>query len=81
MNEYTIEELEKTFKEHSEKAFREFELQCIKYFKEFQQPHPNVDTFFDISKALHVICKEIKEIKDRTSGVSRIEKTGIRFEA
>lgn len=78
---YTIEQLEKTFKEHSEKSLKDFEIQCIKYFKEFQQPHPNVDDFFHISKALHVICREINQLKLNTSGISRIDKTGIKFEA
>lgn len=64
MNEYTIEELEKTFKEHSEKSFRDFEKQCVEYFKEFNTPHPQVDTWFDLSRSLHVICKEINQLKE-----------------
>ncbi len=79
MSEHTIESLEKTFKEHSKKAKETHLKQCQKHELEYNEPYPH--EFFDLSAALHVICKEINELKNKTSGISRIEKTGIRFES
>ncbi len=57
MTDYTIEQLEKTFKDHSEA----FENNIIN----------EKNLGFSISKALHVICREINEIK---STLERFEK-------
>lgn len=56
MEDYTIEQLEKTFKEHSESFTREEKLRKEKYGDDYITPT------FDISAALHVICKEINQI-------------------
>lgn len=70
MTDCTIESLEKTFKEHSEKAKLEHLKQCQRHELQYNKPYPH--EFFDLSEALHVICKEINEIKDKTSGISKI---------
>ncbi len=67
--DYTIEQLEKTFKKHAEKYEQDWN----------QISSEKLD--FNISEALYVICREINQLKENTSGISRIEKTGIRFEA
>lgn len=57
--DYTIEQLEKTFKEHTEK----FEFQ-----KSLNYGNPQkVLQDFNISEALHVICREINQIKRQRS--------------
>lgn len=63
MTDYTIEQLEKTFKEHSEK----FEFQ--KTLTHGRPEHYPKD--FNISEALHVICSEINQIN---RAIDRLEK-------
>lgn len=65
MREYTVEDLEITFKEHSEKAQEQHLKQRQRHELEHNEPYPI--EFFDISEALHVICKEINEMKKQRS--------------
>ena len=58
MNEdYAIEQLEKTFKDHSEVFEREEKSRREKYPVYIT---PN----FNISEAFHVICREINQLKE-----------------
>lgn len=64
--DYTIEQLEKTFKEHSEEALKEQEFQIEKFkimWPDDQLPSHMLNSF-NISEALYVICKEINYIKN-----------------
>ena len=65
MTVYTIEQLEKTFKEHAET----YEQDCKERFDRMlaqaikingQIP---IEKYFSISEALHVICREINQLK------------------
>lgn len=64
MEEYSIEELEKKFKEHSEIFGKDDKTKRETY------PEYNRESF-NIAEALHVICREINEIK---STLDRFEK-------
>ena len=60
--EYTIEQLEKTFREHSEKFEKEEKERFENLMK---QGYPySIDRPFNVSAALHVICKEINQLKE-----------------
>lgn len=56
--DYTIEQLEKTFKEHAELFEREENHRKEICDKDYITPN------FNISEALHVICREINQLKD-----------------
>jgi hypothetical protein len=63
--EYTIEQLEKTFKSHAQKNI----IQRQRDLENFQKNYPDSEipahmlNDFCISEALHVICREINELK------------------
>jgi hypothetical protein len=63
--DYAIEQLENTFKDHAEKneknRIRDLEIFKNKYPKSEIPTHMLND--FSISEALHVICREINQIK------------------
>ena len=65
MSEYTIEQLEKTFLEHYENSIQENNKRLEKFKKEY--PDSEIPEHFlndfHISKALHIICKEINLLK------------------
>ena len=77
MTAYTLETLENAFKEHSEKAKEAHLKQCHGHEEQYNEPYPH--ELFDLSLALHVICKEIKELKDKTSGISKISDNHLKF--
>ena len=65
MEDYTIEQLEKTFKEHAEKAIIQQKEQLEKFKKDYlgsEIPCHFLNDFC-ISEALHVICREINHLK------------------
>lgn len=67
MNEdYTIEQLEKTFREHSEKFDRE-EIERFNIAMKEGRGYP-IERPFRLSEALHVICREINQLKSITNG-------------
>lgn len=57
---YTIEQLEKTFKEHAERFNQDINHQ-IKKFESQGEKYPFEE--FNVSEALHVICREINQLK------------------
>lgn len=63
MEDYTIEQLEKTFKEHSER----FEFQKSLNYGNTKKVLEDLN----ISKALHVICREINQIN---RAIDKLEK-------
>ncbi len=58
--DYTIEQLEKTFKKKYERNLEIHEILQDKYFDEFNKTEE--EPFFDICAALHVMCREINQI-------------------
>lgn len=74
--DYTIENLEKTFKEHAEKNIKNYEKDIesfkIKYPSE-KLPDHYID-YFNISEALHVICKEINQLKEKNAVSGMVKK-------
>ncbi len=69
--DYTIEQLENTFKEHAE-AFHQKELDKQNHlkekYKEDYEKYYDDKNCFNISEALHVICREIRQLKSLTAG-------------
>jgi len=67
MNEdYTIEQLEKTFKKHEEKYALENAERRANFKKNFpnsELPEHLKEDVFVITTALHVICREINQLK------------------
>jgi len=62
MTNYTLESLEEEFRRHSERAVIEHEKQCKRHQEEYNEPYPH--EFFDVSYALHVMCSEIRKLKE-----------------
>jgi hypothetical protein len=56
-NDYTLEYLTKKFKEHWEKSDSKMKEDCERYGHDY----------FNISKALYVICEEIEKLKSRSN--------------
>jgi|HubBroStandDraft_3_1064219.scaffolds.fasta_scaffold1928556_1 hypothetical protein len=54
-DDYTLDYLTKTFKNHYEKLDPKMKADCEKYGHEY----------FNISKALYVICTEIQKLKEK----------------
>lgn len=80
--DYTIEQLEKTFKEHAEKNIRNHE----KDEESFKTKYPGEKlpdhyvNYFNISEALHVICREINQLKYKISLFEEVTETSISVE-
>lgn len=60
-DDYSIQNLEKTFLEHHEKAYHHHLEVADVYKKEYGQEYPH--PFFSLSLAMHEICKEINRLK------------------
>ncbi len=67
IEEYTIEQLEKTFKEHSENLIRS-ESEAKECNPEDYKEYYGEKGYFNMSEALHVICREINQLKSLTAG-------------
>lgn len=71
MKKYTIENLEKTFAEHAKETKRnrlkDLEIFKIKYPGEEIPQHLKDD--FCIASALHCICQEIINLKEKTGAI------------
>jgi len=64
--DYTIEQLEKTFNQHEEKYALDNAERRANYKKNFpdsELPDHMKEDAFNISAALHVICREINQLK------------------
>lgn len=68
--EYSIKQLEKTFLEHAEKNIRNHEkdVETFKIKYPDEKLPDNYVNMFSISTALHVICKEINQLKNVING-------------
>lgn len=68
--EYSIEQLEKTFLGHSEKheRHRQKDIETFKIKYPDEKLPDNYVNMFSISTALHVICKEINQLKNVING-------------
>ena len=81
--DYTIEQLEKTFREHYEKDEIDDEERRVNFKKNFPYselpPHLKKNSF-NLSKALHVICREINQLKNKISLFEEVTETSISIE-
>lgn len=68
--DYTIEQLEKTFREHSEQYEIDEKERFDKMLAQAIQINGQIpiEQHFNISEALHVICREINQLKSLTAG-------------
>jgi hypothetical protein len=81
--DYTIEQLEKTFKQHEEKYELENAERRANFNKNFpdsELPDHLKEDAFNISEALHVICKEINILKYKMSLFEEVTETSISVE-
>lgn len=61
-DEYTIQELSKTFARHAEFARKEWDELEPTQKKQIEE-NPRFEGYFNISSALMTICKEIEKLK------------------
>ncbi len=61
MNKYNLENLIPKFAEHSKK----FEITNKEHLEVYPNRDPEQDWDFNLSEALHQICLEIKELKQK----------------
>jgi hypothetical protein len=64
IEDYTIETLEKTFKEHAKEALKK-EMDLKEKYKEDYEKYYGDKQFFNMSEALYVMCVEIRDLKNQ----------------
>lgn len=68
--QYTLESLESLFADHAEMVWKERERDLAKFMKDYPGTEipGHLKNDFNLSQALHVIVRELNELKSRCKG-------------